>query len=75
MHAFSTLYVPNGTDKQIRWYVELQRVSAWGENAIRLQRARFIHSTTVMTVAGWSALPRSPSRVPPPTSPALADLL
>jgi DNA-binding winged helix-turn-helix (wHTH) protein/pimeloyl-ACP methyl ester carboxylesterase len=37
MHAFSTLYVPNGTDEQIRWYTELQRVSASGENAIRLR--------------------------------------
>jgi pimeloyl-ACP methyl ester carboxylesterase len=37
MHAFSTLYVPNGTDEQIRWYMELHRVSASGENAIRIR--------------------------------------
>jgi pimeloyl-ACP methyl ester carboxylesterase len=37
MHAFSTLYVPNGTHEQIHWFTELQRVSASAENAIRLR--------------------------------------
>ena len=49
---------------------------ASGENAIRLQRARFIHSTTVMTVVcGWCARAQgvhcSFSTIPPPSLAAL----
>jgi pimeloyl-ACP methyl ester carboxylesterase len=36
---FSTLFIPDGTEEQTRWWVDLQRVSASPENAVRVRRA------------------------------------
>lgn len=37
MRAFSSLYLPNGTPEQIRWYADMQRIAASGEMAARLR--------------------------------------
>ena len=39
MHAFSSIYVPGGTQEQIRAFTELQRVSATGDVAARIRQA------------------------------------
>ncbi len=36
---FSTLYMPEGSEAQIRWFNELQRVSASPQNAVKLQES------------------------------------
>lgn len=35
---FTSLYIPGGSEEQIEWWNELQRVSTSPENAVRLQR-------------------------------------
>jgi DNA-binding winged helix-turn-helix (wHTH) protein len=39
MRAFSSIYLPNGTAEQIRWFSEMQRMATSGENAARLRAA------------------------------------
>jgi pimeloyl-ACP methyl ester carboxylesterase len=39
MQAFSSLYLPDGTSEQIKWFSELQRVTTSPENAIRIRKA------------------------------------
>jgi len=39
MQAFSSLYLPDGTSEQIKWFSELQRVTTSPENAIRIRNA------------------------------------
>ncbi len=39
MRAFSSIYLPNGTNEQIRWFAEMQRMATTGENAVRLRNA------------------------------------
>ncbi len=37
--VFTTLYMPEGSEEQIRWFNELQRVSAPPQNAVKLQES------------------------------------
>jgi DNA-binding winged helix-turn-helix (wHTH) protein/alpha-beta hydrolase superfamily lysophospholipase len=39
MRAFSSIYMPNGTPEQIRWFADMQRMAASGEMAARLRHA------------------------------------
>lgn len=39
MRAFSSIYLPNGTPEQIRWFADIQRVAASGEMAVRMRQA------------------------------------
>lgn len=39
MRAFSSIYLPNGTSKQIRWFSDMQRMATSGEVAARLRAA------------------------------------
>lgn len=39
MRAFSSIYLPNGTPEQIKWFADVQRMSCSGEMAARLRRA------------------------------------
>ena len=39
MRAFSSIYLPNGTAEQIKWFSEMQRMATSGENAARLRSA------------------------------------
>ena len=39
MRAFSSLYLPNGTSEQIKWFADMQRISTSGETAARLRSA------------------------------------
>jgi pimeloyl-ACP methyl ester carboxylesterase len=39
MRAFSSIYLPNGTQEQIRWFSEMQRMATSGEIAVRLRTA------------------------------------
>jgi DNA-binding winged helix-turn-helix (wHTH) protein/alpha-beta hydrolase superfamily lysophospholipase len=39
LRAFSSLYLPNGSREQIKWYADLQRLSTSGEVAARLRAA------------------------------------
>lgn len=39
MRAFSSIYLPNGTAEQIRWFSEMQRMATSGEIAARLRAA------------------------------------
>ncbi len=39
MRAFSSIYLPNGTPEQIRWFAEMQRAATSGELAARLRAA------------------------------------
>jgi DNA-binding winged helix-turn-helix (wHTH) protein/predicted esterase len=39
MRAFSSLYLPNGTREQIRWFAEMQRIATTGPLAARLRSA------------------------------------
>lgn len=39
MRAFSSIYLPNGTTEQIRWFSEMQRMATSGEIAARLRAA------------------------------------
>ena len=39
MRAFSSLYLPNGTREQIKWFADMQRLSTSGEMAARLRVA------------------------------------
>ena len=39
MRAFSSIYLPNGTAEQIRWFSEMQRMATTGELAARLRVA------------------------------------
>jgi len=39
MRAFSSLYLPNGTREQIRWFADMQRLATSGDLAARLRTA------------------------------------
>jgi pimeloyl-ACP methyl ester carboxylesterase/DNA-binding CsgD family transcriptional regulator len=39
-HLFTTLFLPQGSPEQMRWYDELQRESTSAENAVRIYQAR-----------------------------------
>lgn len=39
MRAFSSIYLPNGSAEQIRWFSDMQRMATTGENAARLRAA------------------------------------
>jgi pimeloyl-ACP methyl ester carboxylesterase/DNA-binding winged helix-turn-helix (wHTH) protein len=39
MRAFASLYLPNGSPEQIRWFAEMQRMATTGEMAARLRVA------------------------------------
>jgi DNA-binding winged helix-turn-helix (wHTH) protein len=39
MRAFSSLYIPNGTPEQIKWFADMQRMAASGDMAARLRQA------------------------------------
>jgi DNA-binding winged helix-turn-helix (wHTH) protein/pimeloyl-ACP methyl ester carboxylesterase len=39
MRAFSSLYLPNGTREQIRWFAEMQRLATSGDLVVRLRMA------------------------------------
>jgi pimeloyl-ACP methyl ester carboxylesterase len=39
MRAFSSLYLPNGTREQIRWFADMQRIATTGPVAARLRSA------------------------------------
>ena len=39
MRAFSSIYLPNGTGEQIKWFSDMQRMATSGENAARLRNA------------------------------------
>jgi DNA-binding winged helix-turn-helix (wHTH) protein/pimeloyl-ACP methyl ester carboxylesterase len=39
MKAFSSVFFPNGTPQQIKWLVDLQRITASPENAVRIRKA------------------------------------
>ncbi len=39
MRAFSSLYLPNGSREQIKWFAEMQRLTTTGEIAARLRTA------------------------------------
>jgi len=37
MRAFSSIYLPNGTAEQIKWYADLQRTTASADTALRIR--------------------------------------
>ena len=39
MRAFSSIYLPNGSAEQIKWFSDMQRMATSGENAARLRSA------------------------------------
>ncbi len=39
LKAFSSIYIPDGTEEQMRWYADLQQISTSPENAIRIRQA------------------------------------
>lgn len=39
MRAFSSIYLPNGTPEQIKWFSDMQRMATSGENAAKLRAA------------------------------------
>jgi DNA-binding winged helix-turn-helix (wHTH) protein/pimeloyl-ACP methyl ester carboxylesterase len=39
LKAFSSIYIPDGTDEQVRWYAELQNITTSAENAVRIRQA------------------------------------
>ncbi len=39
MQAFSSVFFPNGSPEQIKWLVDLQRVTTSAENAVRIRMA------------------------------------
>jgi DNA-binding winged helix-turn-helix (wHTH) protein/pimeloyl-ACP methyl ester carboxylesterase len=39
MQAFSSLYLPDSTSDQIKWFSDLQRVTTSAENAVRIRQA------------------------------------
>jgi DNA-binding winged helix-turn-helix (wHTH) protein/pimeloyl-ACP methyl ester carboxylesterase len=39
MKAFSSVFLPNGSPQQIKWLVDLQRVTTSAENAVRIREA------------------------------------
>ena len=43
MHAFGTLFLPNGTPEQIKAYADLQRMATSAETAVKI---RLIHDET-----------------------------
>jgi len=38
-HIFTSLFIPGGTTEQMRWFDDLQRVTASAENAVRIREA------------------------------------
>ena len=39
MKAFSSVFLPNGSPQQIKWLVDLQRITTPAENAVRIRNA------------------------------------
>jgi pimeloyl-ACP methyl ester carboxylesterase len=39
MRAFASVFIPNGSPEQVRWFADLQRMTTSAENAVRLRRA------------------------------------
>ncbi|EGP06505.1 hypothetical protein CSIRO_3898 [Bradyrhizobiaceae bacterium SG-6C] len=39
MRAFSSIYLPNGTPEQIKWFADMQRMSSSGDMAVRLRQS------------------------------------
>jgi pimeloyl-ACP methyl ester carboxylesterase/DNA-binding winged helix-turn-helix (wHTH) protein len=39
MQAFSSLYLPDATSEQVKWFADLQRMTASPENAMRIRQA------------------------------------
>ncbi|MEA2985544.1 MAG: hypothetical protein QOD94_1798 [Alphaproteobacteria bacterium] len=39
MKAFSSVFLPNGSPQQIKWLVDLQRITTSAENAVRIRNA------------------------------------
>jgi len=39
MRAFSSIYLPNGTPEQIKWFAEMQKIASSGELAARTRLA------------------------------------
>lgn len=39
MRAFSSIYLPNGTAEQIKWFADLQRITTSADTALRLREA------------------------------------
>jgi DNA-binding winged helix-turn-helix (wHTH) protein/pimeloyl-ACP methyl ester carboxylesterase len=39
MRAFCSVFIPNGTPEQIKWFADLQRITASTENAVRIRKA------------------------------------
>jgi pimeloyl-ACP methyl ester carboxylesterase len=39
MQAFSSLYLPDATSEQVKWFADLQRMTVSPENAIRIRKA------------------------------------
>jgi DNA-binding winged helix-turn-helix (wHTH) protein/pimeloyl-ACP methyl ester carboxylesterase len=39
MRAFASLFIPNGSPEQIRWFAELQRITTTADNAARIRTA------------------------------------
>ena len=39
MKAFSSVFFPNGSPQQIKWLVDLQRITTSAENAVRIRNA------------------------------------
>ena len=39
IQAFSSVYLPNGSPQQIKWLVDLQRITTSAENAVRIRNA------------------------------------
>jgi pimeloyl-ACP methyl ester carboxylesterase/DNA-binding CsgD family transcriptional regulator len=53
--VFTTLFVPGGTEKQMAWFDELQRVSASPEQALRLREA--FDNLDVRPIVGQVSVP------------------
>lgn len=39
MRAFASVFIPNGTSEQIKWYADLQRMTTTADNALRIRNA------------------------------------
>ena len=38
-HIFTSLFIPSGTAEQMKWFDDLQRITASPENAVRIRQA------------------------------------
>lgn len=39
MRAFASIFIPNGSPEQIKWFADLQRITTSAENAVRIRNA------------------------------------